>query len=141
MPTQLRDLSVGSLAKIDHIQDTHRSYRSKLLSMGLTKGTVIWVKNIAPFGDPVLIAVRDFELSLRKDEAAAVVLDPIEGHPEDFGFRHTGYAGNRGWGRGKHRDGRKHRNHVPRPRAGRGFRRRGRGRGAESAATEQESEA
>jgi Fe2+ transport system protein FeoA len=138
MPSQLRDLSVGSLARIDHIKDTHRSYRSKLLSMGLTKGTVIWVKNIAPFGDPVLIAVRDFELSLRKDEAAAVVLEPIEGHPEDFGFRHTGYAGNRGRGRGKHRDGRKHRNHVPRSGGGRGFRRRA---GGTNVDPQQESEA
>jgi ferrous iron transport protein A len=139
MPSRLRDLSVGSLAKIDHIQDTHRSYRSKLLSMGLTKGTVIWVKNIAPFGDPVLIAVRDFELSLRKDEADAVVLEPIDGHPEDFGFRHTGYAGNRGWGRGKARDGRKHRNHVPRRHRGRGFRRRGNGHGAVDAEQRSES--
>ncbi|MFP4375398.1 MAG: ferrous iron transport protein A [Spirochaetales bacterium] len=136
MTKQLRDLPVGSLAKIDHIEDTHRSYRSKLLSMGLTKGTVIWVKNIAPFGDPVLVAVRDYELSLRKDEASAVVLEPIEGNPEDFGFRHSGHSGSRGWGRGKHRNERKHKNHVPGRGGGRGFRRR---RGQADAVESQEN--
>ncbi|TVQ27359.1 MAG: hypothetical protein EA382_03965, partial [Spirochaetaceae bacterium] len=53
---------------------THRGYRSKLLSMGLTRGVRIVVRNRAPLGDPVQVGVRDFELSLRADEAAALRL-------------------------------------------------------------------
>lgn len=73
---------------------THRSYRSKLLSMGLTRGTVIVVRNIAPFGDPIHISVRDFELSLRGDEADALILE----RPDEEGpfLRHG--RGRRGGG-------------------------------------------
>jgi len=46
--------------------------------MGLTRGTEIKVKNVAPLGDPIHIAVRDFELSLRADEAEALLLQPTE---------------------------------------------------------------
>ncbi|MFW6293219.1 MAG: FeoA family protein, partial [Spirochaetota bacterium] len=65
----LRDVPVGEMARIVAIRPTHRSYRSKLLSMGLTRGTVVRVERVAPLGDPVVISVRGFELSLRKDEA------------------------------------------------------------------------
>ena len=84
----LRDLPVGSVARIAGIRETHRSYRSKLLSMGLTRGTTIHVRNMAPLGDPVLVSVRGFDLSLRRDEAAAIELELLDGTPEDHGFRH-----------------------------------------------------
>ena len=47
---KLRDLPVGGMARIEMIRDTHRAYRSKLLSMGLTRGTPLQVRNIAPLG-------------------------------------------------------------------------------------------
>jgi Fe2+ transport system protein FeoA len=98
----LRDLPVGSMARIVAIRPTHRSYRSKLLSMGLTRGTPVRVQRIAPLGDPVLISVRGFELSLRKDEADALVLEPLEGDPEEHGFFTAGPAReHRGSGRGR----------------------------------------
>lgn len=74
----LRNLPVGTTAVIQGIRETHRSYRSKLLSMGLTRGTKIVVKNVAPLGDPILISVRGFDLSLRRDEANAIQLEPVE---------------------------------------------------------------
>jgi ferrous iron transport protein A len=43
--------------------------------MGLTRGTEFTVKRVAPLGDPVEISVRGFALSLRKDEAAAVMVE------------------------------------------------------------------
>ncbi len=84
---RLRELPVGSIARIQGIRETHRSYRSKLLSMGLTRGTPILVRNVAPLGDPVLVSVRGFELSLRRDEADALILEPLDGDPEEHGFR------------------------------------------------------
>lgn len=70
----LADLAIGDEAEIVGYTATHRGYRSKLLSMGLTRGTRIVVRNRAPLGDPVQVGVRDFELSLRTDEAAALRL-------------------------------------------------------------------
>lgn len=45
------------------------------MSMGLTRGTTIRLTKIAPMGDPVEIDVRDFSLSLRKDEANVLLLE------------------------------------------------------------------
>ncbi len=84
---RLRELPIGSIARIQGIRDTHRSYRSKLLSMGLTRGTPILVRNVAPLGDPILVSVRGFDLSLRRDEADALILEPLDGEPEEHGFR------------------------------------------------------
>lgn len=99
----LRDVPVGEMARIVAIRPTHRSYRSKLLSMGLTRGTVVRVERVAPLGDPVVISVRGFELSLRKDEAQALILEPVTGEPEEHGFSVHPRAGR---GRGKGRQGR-----------------------------------
>jgi ferrous iron transport protein A len=75
------------MVRVTGIRDTHRSYRSKLLSMGLTRGTPLVVERIAPLGDPVHVTVRGFGLSLRGDEADALVLEHLEGEHEDYGFR------------------------------------------------------
>lgn len=97
---RLRDMAIGDRALVVGYADTHRSYRSKLLSMGLTKGVVIQVRNIAPLGDPVHIAVRDFELSLRRDEADALLLEPVDG---ESGGRRRGRGMGRGRGLGRGR--------------------------------------
>lgn len=68
----LRDLQVGDSGRVAGFEEGGRSYRRKLLAMGLTPGTVFNVTRVAPLGDPVEIAVRGFRLSLRRDEAAAV---------------------------------------------------------------------
>ncbi len=54
--------------------------------MGLTRGTPLVVERIAPLGDPVHVTVRGFGLSLRGEEADALVLEHLEGEHEDYGF-------------------------------------------------------
>lgn len=71
----LRDMNVGDLGKVAGFEEAGRSYRKKLLSMGLTPGTPFSITRVAPMGDPVEIQVRGFKLSLRKDEAAAVMVE------------------------------------------------------------------
>ena len=44
------------------------------MDMGITKGTEVFVRKVAPLGDPIEITVRGFELSLRKDEAEHVLV-------------------------------------------------------------------
>ena len=68
----LKELQVGDAGRVSGFEEGGRSYRKKLLAMGLTPGTSFSVTRVAPMGDPVEIAVRGFKLSLRKDEAAAV---------------------------------------------------------------------
>jgi ferrous iron transport protein A len=83
---RIRDLAIGDAARVLGFASDQRDYRSKLLAMGLTRGTVIIVRNIAPMGDPIHISIRGFELSLRKDEADALILQRIGGyHHAHFG--------------------------------------------------------
>lgn len=48
--------------------------RQRILDMGLTKGATVTVRKVAPLGDPLEITVRGYELSLRKREAACIVV-------------------------------------------------------------------
>lgn len=66
---KVKELRQGESAEIVGYEGTDMVYRSKLLSMGLTKGTLFTLRKIAPLGDPVEIEVRGFNLSLRKAEA------------------------------------------------------------------------
>jgi ferrous iron transport protein A len=72
MSMSLKDLVVGDRGQVTGYQEGGRSYRKKLLSMGLTPGAEFSATRVAPLGDPVEIQVRGFRLSLRKDEAAAL---------------------------------------------------------------------
>ncbi len=69
MAERLKDLKPGETGEITGYEGNDPSYRSKLLAMGLTKGTTVQVVKVAPLGDPVEVAVRGFHLSLRKAEA------------------------------------------------------------------------
>ena len=48
--------------------------RQRILDMGLTKGTSVTVRKVAPLGDPIEVTVRGYELSLRKAEAACILM-------------------------------------------------------------------
>lgn len=78
MTTHLSDLSIGESGRVLGYAEGVRAYRKKLLSMGLTKGTEFKVTRYAPMGDPVEISVRGFALSLRKQEAEALMIQRIE---------------------------------------------------------------
>lgn len=96
----LRDLEIGDEAVVVGYARTHRGYRSKLLSMGLTRGTAIVVRNKAPLGDPVVVGLRDFELTLRADEAAALELRQLATSSQLPG-RGRGRGRGKGWGAGR----------------------------------------
>ena len=78
----LRELQSGETGTVVGYAKGALAYRERLLAMGLTRGTQFTVKRVAPLGDPVEISVRGFALSLRKDEAAVVMVDRIE-HKEE----------------------------------------------------------
>lgn len=70
-------LAVGQSGRILGYEKGARSYREKLLSMGLIPGTSFTVTRQAPLGDPVEIKVRGFKLSLRKAEAALLQVESL----------------------------------------------------------------
>lgn len=71
---QLQDLPVGSRGRVEGYRQGSRTYRQKLLSMGLTPGTEFEVTRQAPLGDPVELRVRGFSLMLRKQEADMLII-------------------------------------------------------------------
>ena len=64
----LRDIPVGQSAKVVKIHG-EGALKRRIMDMGITKGTEIYVRKVAPLGDPVEITVRGYELSLRKEDA------------------------------------------------------------------------
>lgn len=74
-PIKLRDVSVGATGRVVGYNPAARSYKRKLLAMGLTPGIEFTVTRCAPLGDPIEIRVRGFQLSLRQDEADAMLVE------------------------------------------------------------------
>ena len=73
----LSDLNPGDIGRICGFHPGNRSYRQKLLAMGLTLNTQFQVIRRAPLGDPVQIQVRDFYLTLRQDEAIQLKIEQV----------------------------------------------------------------
>ena len=64
----LSDLKIGQRARVLGLHLDKPEVRRHLLDMGITKGTEILIKKIAPMGDPVDIELRGYELCIRKEE-------------------------------------------------------------------------
>jgi len=73
----LKDIAPGGTARIAKLNG-QGPVKRRLMEMGLTKGAEVAVRKVAPLGDPIEITVRGYELSLRKDEAAAIDVEPAE---------------------------------------------------------------
>lgn len=67
----LKDVRVGETVKVEKLTG-EGPVRRRIMDMGVTKGVEIYVRKVAPLGDPVEITVRGYELSVRKDEAACI---------------------------------------------------------------------
>lgn len=74
---KLCDLCKGQKAVIVHMTKDHSILRRHLLDMGMVKGTEIMVKKVAPLGDPIDIALRDYELCLRREEIQYIEVEVI----------------------------------------------------------------
>ena len=67
----LRQVGVGQTVKVKRLHG-EGPVKRRIMDMGITKGVEIYVRKVAPLGDPVEINVRGYELSIRKEEAAVV---------------------------------------------------------------------
>lgn len=71
----LRDIAVGESATIEKLLG-EGALKRRIMDMGLTKNTEVFVRKVAPFGDPIEIKVRGYELSIRKSEAENILVRP-----------------------------------------------------------------
>lgn len=70
----LKDAKVGETLTVMKLQGTG-AIKRRIMDMGITKGTEIFVRKVAPLGDPVEVNVRGYELSLRKEDAALIEVE------------------------------------------------------------------
>lgn len=77
MQNSIKMLSVGDQGKIIGFEHSGKAYRKRLLAMGLTPGTEFKIIRFAPLGDPIEIKIRGFSLTIRKNEAASLLIEKI----------------------------------------------------------------
>jgi ferrous iron transport protein A len=70
----LRDVKIGKSAKVIKLHG-EGALRRRIMDMGITKGVEIYVRKVAPLGDPIEINVRGYELSLRKADADMIEVE------------------------------------------------------------------
>ena len=70
----LEDIKPGQEATVVKLQG-QGTLRRHIMDLGITKGVSIFVRRVAPLGDPIEITVRGYELSLRKEEAQNILVE------------------------------------------------------------------
>ena len=74
----LGEAQVGSYVSVISI-DGDSAYKRRIMDMGITRGTELYIRKVAPLGDPVEITVRGYELSVRKADASCVQVKQARG--------------------------------------------------------------
>ena len=69
----LRDVAIGDTATVRRLTGED-ALKRHIMDMGITKGTSVFVRKVAPLGDPIEVTVRGYELSLRKSEAESILI-------------------------------------------------------------------
>ena len=69
----LRDAKIGETVKVVKLHG-EGAIKRRIMDMGITKGTDVFVRKVAPLGDPIEVTVRGYELSLRKSEAENILV-------------------------------------------------------------------
>lgn len=67
----LKEVSVGQTVKVANL-DGEGPVKRRIMDMGITKGVEVYVRKVAPLGDPIEVTVRGYELSIRKADAAMI---------------------------------------------------------------------
>jgi ferrous iron transport protein A len=70
----LRDVPIGGTAKVAKLHG-EGALKRRIMDMGITKGVEVYVRKVAPLGDPLEVTVRGYELSVRKSDAAGIEVE------------------------------------------------------------------
>ena len=74
MTTNLKEIKIGSTCKVVKLHG-EGAVKRRIMDMGITKGVEIYVRKVAPLGDPIEVTVRGYELSLRKADAEMIEVE------------------------------------------------------------------
>ena len=69
----LSEAKVGTTVTVAKIEGDG-AYKRRIMDMGITKGTELYIRKVAPLGDPVEITVRCYELTVRKNDATCILI-------------------------------------------------------------------
>lgn len=67
----LKEAKIGSIVTVKKING-EGALKRRIMDMGITKGVSVYIRKVAPLGDPIEVTVRGYELSLRKGDAASI---------------------------------------------------------------------
>ncbi len=70
----LRDVKIGETVTVVKLHG-EGAVKRRIMDMGITKGTSVYVRKVAPLGDPIEVTVRNYELSLRKADAEMIEVE------------------------------------------------------------------
>ena len=70
----LKQVKIGETVKVVKLHGAG-AVKRRIMDMGITKGVSVYVRKVAPLGDPVEVTVRGYELSLRKDDADMIEIE------------------------------------------------------------------
>lgn len=70
----LRNAKVGQTVKVKHLKGD-APLKRRLMDMGFTNGCSVYIRKVAPLGDPLEVTVRGYELSVRKDDAQSIEVE------------------------------------------------------------------
>ena len=70
----LRDVAIGDTVKVKKLHG-EGAIKRRIMDIGITKGAEIYVRKVAPLGDPIEVTVRNYELSLRKADAELIEVE------------------------------------------------------------------
>lgn len=70
----LRDVKIGETATVVRLHG-EGALKRRIMDMGITRNTSVYVRKVAPLGDPVEVTVRNYELSLRKADAEMIEVE------------------------------------------------------------------
>ena len=70
----LKEVRIGESAVVVKLHG-EGAVRRRIMDMGITKGTSVYVRKVAPLGDPIQISVRGYELSIRKADAETIEVE------------------------------------------------------------------
>lgn len=72
----LKEVKVGKTAKVVKLHG-EGAIKRRIMDMGITKNTTVFVRKVAPLGDPIEVTVRNYELSLRKADAEMIEVEEV----------------------------------------------------------------
>ena len=71
----LKDTKIGETVTVKKLAGNDSALKRRVMDMGITKGSTVYIRKVVPLGDPVEITVRGYELSLRKADAQIVEVE------------------------------------------------------------------